>query len=76
MNFKQPCMIYHGPDERYSEMMPAKLNQTIRVYGYTKDQQWYQIIIDNGEMGYVRENCLEQGMGNPVPLGSKVYNTQ
>ena len=72
-NFIMPCTIYHGPDERYSPMLQAKEKQTIRVSGYTLNQQWYQIIIDNGEMGYVRASCLQDGMGNPVPLGSKVY---
>ena len=72
-HFATPCTIYHGPDERYSPMTEAKEKQTIRVSGYTLNQQWYQIIIDNGEMGYVRASCLQDGMGNPVPFGSKVY---
>ena len=72
-NFTRSCNIYHGPDERYSRMLTAKYKQTVRVSGYTKDEQWYQIVIDNGEMGYVRAACLQDGMGNPVPLGSKVY---
>lgn len=76
MNFKQPCTVYHGPDERYSVMLSAKPKQTVRVSGYTGDKQWYQIITDNGEMGYVREECLQKGMGNPVPFGSKVYNAK
>lgn len=71
--FVRPCIIYHGPDERYSQMANAKEKQTIRVSGYTSNQQWYQIVIDNGEMGYARASCFQDGIGNPVPLGSKVY---
>lgn len=73
MHFKKQCKIYYGPDSRYSEMLTAEYKQTIRVAGYTADKKWYQIIIDSGELGYVRAECLQKGKGNPVPFASKVY---
>lgn len=73
MHFDKPCKIYYGPDERYSLMMSAQINQTVRLAGYTADKQWYQIVVDSGELGYTKAKCLQKGKGNPVPFASKVY---
>ncbi len=73
MHFNEDCIIYHGPDTQYSEMLTAQKGQTVRVSGYTGDKQWSQIVLDNGEMGYTLSKCLNKGIGNPVPFGSKVY---
>lgn len=69
----EDCTIYHGPDTRYSPMVEGRKNQTVRITGYTYDKTWYQIIIDNGEIGFVHKSKLEKGMGDPVPTGSHVY---
>ena len=66
-------MIYHGPDERYSPMVKGNAGQTVRITGYTPDYSWYQIVIDNGEKGYVAKKYIEKGMGNPIPWRSHVY---
>lgn len=72
-HLKSECTIYNGPDSRYSPMTGGKAGQTVRITGYTPDKKWYQIIIDNGEMGFVEKNNLEKGFGNQVPFGSHVY---
>ncbi|MBR3676660.1 MAG: DnaJ domain-containing protein [Alphaproteobacteria bacterium] len=72
-HFKEDCTVYHGPDTRYSPMVEAKKDQTVRITGYTYDKEWYQIILDNGEIGFVHKSKLEKGMGSPVPVGSHVY---
>lgn len=73
VHLKSECTIYNGPDSRYSPMTGGKEGQTVRITGYTPDKKWYQIIIDNGEMGFVEKNNIEKGFGNPIPFGSHVY---
>jgi len=67
------CTIYYGPDSRYSPMIQGKKGQTVRISGYTPDYSWYQVVIDNGEKGYVAKRFIEKGIGNPVPWRSHVY---
>ena len=76
VHLKQDCTIYNGPDVRYSPMVEGKANQTVRITGYTPDKSWYQVMIDNGEMGYVERNKTQKGIGDPVPFGSHVYRGQ
>ena len=76
VHFNQDCTIYNGPDIRYSVMTQGKSGQTVRITGYTPNKMWYQIILDNGEIGFVEKDKTEKGSGNPVPLGSHVYKGQ
>lgn len=64
--------IYYGPDERYDVLKEGLEGQTVRVIGFTPDRKWYKVIVDNGEAGYVKKNNLRKGVGNPIPLHSKV----
>ena len=73
VHLTQDCTIYNGPDVRYSPMVEGKANQTVRITGYTPDRSWYQIMLDNGEMGYIEKNKMKKGIGDPVPYGSHVY---
>lgn len=70
------CTIYNGPDVRYSPLIEGKAMQTLRITGYTPDKKWYQVIIDNGEIGFVEKSKTEKGEGNQVPFGSHVYKGQ
>ncbi len=76
VHLTQNCTIYNGPDVRYSPMVEGKANQTVRITGYTPDKSWYQIMLDNGEMGYIEKNKTQKGIGDPVPFGSHVYKGQ
>ncbi len=67
------CTIYYGPDSRYSPMTQGKQGQTVRISGYTPDRSWYQVVIDNGEKGYVAKRFIEKGIGNEIPWRSHVY---
>ncbi|MBQ7633251.1 MAG: J domain-containing protein [Alphaproteobacteria bacterium] len=67
------CVVYYGPDARYSPLRHAYKMQTVRIVGYTVDKKWYQIIMDDGAIGYVRQNDLEKGFGTSVPAGSHVF---
>lgn len=76
IHLTEECTIYNGPDIRYSAMTVGKVMQTVRITGYTPDNKWYQIIIDNGEIGYVQKNKTAKGMGAEIPFGSHVYKGQ
>ncbi len=67
------CTLYYGPDKRYSPLREGVKEQTVRITGYTVDKKWYQIMLDDGVMGYVHRSNLEKGFGAPVPFGSQVY---
>lgn len=73
VHLNKDTVLYHGPDNRYAVMTNVKKNQTVRITGYTPNKEWYQVIIDNGELGYAHKNDIEKGIGNKVPQGSKVY---
>lgn len=76
IHLTEDCTIYNGPDTRYSPMIEGKAGQTLRVTGHTPDNKWYQVIVDNGEMGYVQKDKTEKGAGDPIPFGSHVYKGQ
>lgn len=65
--------IMHGPSEQFDVMEKAVKNQTVRVTGYTPDQEWYRVMLDNGEMGFIKKSYLKQGIGLAIPEGSKVF---
>ena len=46
-------------------------NNEYRV-GLTPDNVWARIMIDNGEMGFVRFKVIKQGRGDEIPFGSKI----
>ena len=72
-HLKNDVKIYYGPDERYDVLVNGKKGQTVRITGYTPDKKWYKVMIDNGENGYVRDNMLKKGIGNPLPPKTKIY---
>lgn len=65
--------IMYGPSEQFDIMEKAVKNQTVRVTGYTPDQEWYRVMLDNGEMGFIKKSYLKQGIGLAIPEGSKVF---
>ncbi len=73
VHLKADSVIYYGPDTRYSHLRNGIKGQTVRITGYTVDKKWYQIILDDGIIGYIRNQDLEKGFGNPIPEGSQVY---
>lgn len=72
-HFNKNCIVYHGPDTRYSPLANVLKGQTVRITGHTYNKAWYKIVLDSGETGYVHKSNLTKGIGNPVPQGSKVY---
>ncbi|MBE6450428.1 MAG: hypothetical protein E7016_00500 [Alphaproteobacteria bacterium] len=71
-SLKSKTDIMYGPDDNFDVLTKAVENQTVRVTGYTPDEQWYRVMIDNGDMGFVKRGNLKKGIGNPIPEKSKI----
>ena len=69
---KSATNIMHGPDENFDVLVRANKNQTVRVTGYTPDETWYRVMIDDGNMGFVKKELLKKGLGDPIPENSKI----
>lgn len=65
--------VMYGPSEEFDVMDTARMRQTVRVTGYTPDRQWYRVMLDNGEMGFVKKEYLKKGIGREIPSRSKVF---
>lgn len=71
-HIKSETKIMHGPSDDFDVLLNATKNQTVRITGYTPDKQWYRVMIDNGEMGFIKRGYLKKGIGNPIPDKSKI----
>lgn len=65
--------VMYGPDEDFDVLKKAKSGTTVRVTGYTPDKQWFRVMLDNGDMGFVKAKILKKGIGAEIPEGSKIY---
>ncbi len=81
VNVYDETMLYHlrddskvmyGPDDKFDVMTNVKKGQTVRVTGFTLNKKWYRIMLDNGEMGFIKKSMLDKGYGLPVPAESKI----
>jgi len=68
----QPIM--HGPSEKFDIITKAHKGQTVRLTGYTPDKLWFRIMLDNGEMGFIKRQYLKQGIGNQIPEKSQIIS--
>ena len=69
--------IMHGPSENFDILYKSSKNQTVRVTGYTADKQWYRVLLDDGNMGFVKKRFIKKGIGNTIPNKSKIIkNTE
>jgi len=66
--------VMYGPSDNFDTLTTARLTQTVRVTGYTPDQQWYRVMLDNGEMGFIKKQYLKRGKGRDIPQDSKIYS--
>ena len=64
--------IMHGPADDFDVLVKSVKNQTVRITGYTPDKEWYRVMIDDGNMGFVRKKYLKKGVGNQIPEKSKI----
>ncbi len=73
-HFARNVDVMYGPGEKFDILVHGKKDQTVRVTGFTPDKNWYRIMLDNGEMGFVPNNALLPGMEKEPPYGSKIIN--
>ena len=66
----------HGADADFDIYKTVEVGTTVRVTGYTVDQIWYRVMFDNGEMAFIEKKKLKQGIGNEIPLWSKIYKEE
>lgn len=66
--------IMYGPSEEFDVLTTGKRRQTVRVTGYSPDEEWFRVMLDNGEMGFIKKQYLKKGIGTEIPTGSKIYN--
>lgn len=63
----------HGADKDFDVYKNIEQGVTVRLTGYTADKQWFRVMFDNGEMAFIEADSLQQGIGNEIPLWSKIY---
>lgn len=73
-HLKSSAEIMYGPSEEFDVLTTGKRGQTVRVTGYSPDEEWFRVMLDNGEMGFIKKQYLKKGIGAEIPTGSKIYN--
>lgn len=64
--------IMYGPSDKFDIIKELQAAATVRLTGITPDNIWSRVLLDNGEMGFVKTRYLRQGMGATPPFGSKI----
>ncbi len=72
-HLKNEARIMYGPGENFDVLKNLPAGTTVRLTGKTPDNAWLRVMIDNGEMGFVRAGALEQGIGAEIPYGSEIF---
>lgn len=75
-HIKKDTVARHGADDNFDIYKEVESKTTVRVTGYTADGKWSRIMFDNGVMAFVKTEYLEQGIGNEIPLWSKIYKEE
>ncbi|MCM1323119.1 MAG: DnaJ domain-containing protein [Acetobacter sp.] len=63
----------HGPDKDFDVFKTIEQGTTVRLTGYTADKKWFRVMFDNGETAFIEADYLVQGIGNEIPVWSKIY---
>lgn len=66
--------IMYGPADDFDVIKKLKSGTTVRLTGITPDEKWCRIMLDEGEMGFIRKEHLAQGIGNDIPYGSQIFH--
>ena len=72
-HLKYGAKIMYGPSEEFDVLAELKGRTTVRLTGKSPDDVWARVMIDNGEMGFVKMENLNEGIGRDIPLNSKIY---
>ncbi len=71
-HLKHAAAIMYGPSDKFDVLKNAPEKMTVRLTGITPDNVWARVLIDNGEMGFIRMNMIEKGRGLDLPFGSAI----
>ena len=64
--------IMYGPSADFDVIKILPEKTTVRLTGKTPDNVWARIMIDNGEIGFVYYQDIQQGIGREIPFGSSI----
>ncbi len=64
--------VMYGPSDNFDEIRKLPSRTTVRITGITPDELWFRVMLDNGEMGFIRKEYLSQGRGKGIPAKSKI----
>ena len=65
--------VMYGPSDDFDKIMIIANKATVRITGISPDNVWYRIMLDNGDMGFVRTEFLKKGIGADIPTDSKIF---
>lgn len=71
-HLKTRSRVMFAPGEEFDVVAVASKGTTVRVTGYTPDKNWYRIMLDDGQMGFVKGTVLKKGIDKEIPTGSKI----
>ena len=69
----QTTPAMHGADKSFDVFKTVDAGTTVRITGYTVDNKWLRVMFDDGEMAFIEAEKLAPGIGNDIPLWSKIY---
>lgn len=72
-HLKSSALIMYAPGDDFDVLKELPAKTTVRLTGRSPDGVWSRIMIDNGEMGFVRTDVLSQGIGAEIPYGSQIF---
>lgn len=64
--------IMYGPADDFDVLKSLPRGTTVRLTGRSPDDIWARVMIDNGEMGFIRLEMLQPGIGNPISEYSEI----
>ena len=68
--------VMHGPSNKFDVLTKISKGQTVRLTGYTPDKDWFRIMLDNGETGFIKGKYLKKGIGNEIPPRSQIISQE
>ncbi len=63
----------YGADKSFDILRNVRKGLTVRITGYTANKKWFRVMFDDGEMGFIEADKLDKGIGDNIPLWSKIY---
>lgn len=66
--------LMYGPSDDFDVMKKIPARTTVRLTGLSPDNIWARVMIDNGEMGFIRLEKLQKGIGKKIPDFSEIYS--